>query len=330
MKKKTLAGILLSLGVLGFGVLVGSETRGQAGLSSSAQVAWVTVRDPREQAFSIAVPKGWRTYGGLFRFGSVDARLVVDMTSPDGNTNIRVGDSTVPPYTVPGPFIRPGLHAAAYASGSVFASKYGQARFGSMCQGLRVTQGQAVAPKYHSQGGGLIRTTGGEAYFTCTKDGAAMAAYVYAETTLVGPGGPGSNWTVVSLGSVIAPAAEATAAGAMLQHAGESLAINPAWMQMQTQLNNQAIQQINASTQATIAATNSENARERGMISALQNDSFNDVINGVSLKVDPSTGKQYEAPLGMGGAQWVNGSNVVVESAMSPGPGFNRLQTVNH
>ena len=242
----------------------------------------------------------------------------------------RVGDSTVPPYTVPGPFLRPGPHVAAYASGSVFASKYGQARFGSMCQRLQVTQNQAVAPKYHSEGGGLIRTTGGEAYFTCTKNGAAMAAYVYAETTLVGPGGPGSNWTVVSLGSVIAPAAEGAAAGAMLQHAGESLAINPAWMQMQTQLNNQAIQQINASTQATIAATNSENARERAMIGALQNDSFNDVINGVSLKVDPSTGKQYEAPLGMGGAQWVNGGNVVVESAMSPGPGFNRLQTVNH
>jgi hypothetical protein len=328
MKKKTLAGILLCLGAFGFGVFAGGETRGQ--VSVSAPVTWVTVRDPREQAFSIAVPKGWKTYGGLFRFSSVDARLVVDMTSPDGNTNIRVGDSTVPPYTVPGPFLRPGPHAASYASGSVFASKYGQARFGSMCQGLQVTQSQAMAPKYHSEGGGLIRTTGGDAYFTCTKDGAAMAAYVYAETTLVGPGGPGSNWMVVSLGSVIAPAAEGTAAGAMLQHAGASLVINPAWMQMQTQLNNQAIQQINASTQATMAATNLENARERAMISALQNDSFNDVINGVSLKVDPSTGKHYEAPLGMGGAQWVNGSNVVVESAMSPGPGFNRLQTVNH
>jgi hypothetical protein len=328
--KKTLAGILLSLGVLGFAVLAGSETREQASVSSAAPVSWVTVRDPREQAFSIAVPKGWKTYGGLFRFSSVDTRLVVDMTSPDANTNIRVGDSTVPPYTVPGPFHGPGGHAAAYASGSMFASKYGQARFGSMCQGLQVTQSQAMAPKYHPEGGGLIRTTGGEAYFTCTKNGAAMTAYVYAETTLVGPGGPGSNWTVVSLGSVIAPAAEGTAAGAMLRHAGESLAINPAWMQMQTRLNNQAIQQINASTQATIAATNSENARERAMISALQNDSFNDVINGVSLKVDPSTGKQYEAPLGMGGAQWVNGGNVVVESAMSPGPGFNRLQTVNH
>jgi hypothetical protein len=155
-----------------------------------------------------------------------------------------------------------------------------------------------------------------------------MAAYVYAETTLVGPGGPGSNWTVAALGSMIAPAEQAEAALAILQHSGGSLAINPAWMQMQTQLNDQAIRQINASTQATIAATNAADAHQRAMISGLQNDSFNDVINGVSLKVDPSTGQRYEAPLGTGSPQWVNGNNVVVESAMSPGPGFTQLQTV--
>src|SRR5450631_506866 len=330
MKKYWLGALLLMLGALEATVIADGGTRRETSASSSKPGSWVTLRDAREQAFSIAVPKGWKTYGGLFRFSSVDARLIVDMTSPDGNTNIRVVDSTVPPYTVPGPFLRPGPRVAAYASGSVFATKYGQARFGSMCQGLKVTQSQAMAPKYHSQGGGLIRTTGGEAYFTCTKNGAAMAAYVYAETTLVGPGGPGSNWTVVALGSVIAPAAQGTAAGAMMQHSGESLAINPAWTQMQTQLNNQAIQQINASTQATIAATNAAVAHQQAMISALQNDSFNDVINGVSLTVDPSTGQQYEVPIGTGGPQWVNGSNVVVESAMSPGAGFTQLQTVSH
>jgi hypothetical protein len=96
------------------------------------------------------VPKGWKTYGGLFRFSPVDARLVVDMTSPDGNTNIRVGDSTVPPYAVPGPFLRPGPRVAAYASGSVFATKYGQARFGIDVPGAaalrRVSRSK---PKYH-------------------------------------------------------------------------------------------------------------------------------------------------------------------------------------
>ena len=198
-----------------------------------------------------------------------------------------------------------------------------------MCQQLKMTASRAVAPRYHPSGTGLIRTTGGEAYFTCSRNGTAMAAYVYAETTLIGRGEPGSNWNVAALGSLIAPADQTAVAAGMLQHSGESLAMNPAWMQMQARLTDQAVRQINASTQATIAATNAENARERAMISSLQNDSFNDVINGVSLKVDPTTGQQYETSLGTGNPQWVNGSNVVVESAMSPGPGFARLQTVN-
>ena len=302
----------------------------ETGATTGGPTSWVTVQDPREQAFSISVPKGWKTYGGLFRFSAVDTRLVVDMTSPDGNTDVRVGDATVPPYLVPGRFVRPIQRLAAYASGSVFATKYGQARFGSMCQQLQVTRSQAIAPKYHPPGNGLIRTTAGEATFTCVKNGAAMTAYVYSETTLIGPGGPGSNWSVVALGSMIAPSGEARAAATILQHSGESLVINPTWTRMQAQLNAQATRQIDASTQATIAATAAESARERTMISTLQNDSFNDVINGVSLKVDPTTGKRYEAPLGTGNPQWVNGNNVIVESALSPGPGFTQLQTVNH
>ncbi len=287
-------------------------------------VQWVTVRDAREQAFSIQVPQGWKTYGGLFRYSSIDARMVVDMTSPDGLTNLRIGDATVPPYRVPGPFLSPGPGVAAYVTGNVFATKYGQARFASMCQGVQLTKSDQMAPKFHPAQQGISHTTAGDAYFSCTKNGAPMAAYVYAETMLMGSGGPGSSWLVVSLASVIAPAAQGVAAGGLLQHAGASLAMNPAWTQMQNNLNNQAIQQINASTQATIAATNAENAREQGMISALNNDSFNDVINGVQATTDAS-GQKYITPLGTGGTQWINGNNTVVESGLSPGAGFSQL-----
>jgi hypothetical protein len=298
--------------------------------ATAAAVQWVTVRDSREQAFSIQVPQSWKTYGGLFRYSSIDARLVVDMTSPDGLTNLRVGDATVPPYRVPGPFLPAGPGVAPYVTAKVFATKYGQARFASMCQGLVVTKSDDMAPKYHPAQQGMSHTTGGEVFISCTTNGAPMNAYVYAETTLMGPGGPGSSWLVTALASLIAPAAQATAAGAMLQHAGASLAINPAWTQMQNQLNNQAIQQINASMQATIAATNAENAREQGMISALNNDSFNDVINGVQSTTDAATGQKYITPLGTGGTQWVNGNNTVVESGLSPGAGFNQLTPTSH
>ena len=158
-----------------------------------------------------------------------------------------------------------------------------------------------------------------------------MVAYVYSETTLTGPGSAGSNWTVASLGSLMAPAAEGTAAGTLLEHMGVSLAVNPQWAQMQQAITNQVIQGLNASTNATIAATQQENAREQGIIqqSDTLQQNFNDVINGVAYTQDTSTGQTYEVPLGTGGTQWVNGSNAVVESGMSPGAGFDQLQTIS-
>lgn len=316
----------------GTAVAVDGGASGQVHAAAGAlnDIQWVTVRDAREQAFSIQVPRGWKTYGGLFRYSNIDARLLVDMTSPDGLTNFRVGDSTIPPYRVPGPFLPPGPGVASYAAGNVFATKYGQARFASMCQGLQLIKGDAIAPKYHPAQEGISRTTGGEAFFSCTKNGASMDAYVYAETMLMGPGGSGSSWLVVALASVISPADQASAEGSMLKHVGDSLVMNPAWTQMQNQLNNQAIQQINASTRATIAVTNAENARERAMISALQNDSFNDVINGVQATQDTATGQRYIAPLGKGGTQWVDGNKTVVESGLSPGAGFVPLTPTSH
>ncbi len=62
-------------------ILVGTvAVRPASTLWAQGGVGWITVRDTREQAFSIDVPKGWKTYGGMFRFSSVDARPFVDMT----------------------------------------------------------------------------------------------------------------------------------------------------------------------------------------------------------------------------------------------------------
>jgi hypothetical protein len=311
VKKLALAAVLIVLAVVGLGyygahlptangataaALPNSADPGAAtgaappATTSSGQVAWVTVRDPREQAFSIQVPQGWKTYGGLFRYSNIDARMLVDMTSPDGLTNLRIGDAAVPPYRVPGPFAPKGAGIAAYTAGNVFASKYGQARFGSMCTGVKVTKNDAVPAKYHPANSAFAHTTGGEAYFTCTKNGTAMGAYVYAETELLGPGGPGSSWLVVALASVIAPVPQGTAAGALLEHVGASLIMNPAWTQMQNNLNNQAAAAIDVNTQQIIARTQQENAREQGMLNALNVDSFDDVINGVQQMTDPNTG----------------------------------------
>jgi hypothetical protein len=344
MKKVALAGVILVLVAAGVvynwtqrtvhsgadGAAMAGSVTGEPPQATAIGINWVTVRDTREKAFSIQVPQGWKTYGGLYRFSAIDARMLVDATSPDGLINLRIGDATVPQYKVPGPFLRPGPGVAEYASGNVFATKYGQARFASLCEGLQLTNTNALAPKYHPGGAGMARTTGGDVSFTCTKNGVPMAAYVYAETTMFGPGGPGSSWLVVALGSWLAPREQANAASKMLDHASESLVLNPAWLGMQNQLNSMAIRQIDASTQATIAATNAAVAHQQAMISALQNDSFNDVINGVQEMQDTSTGQKFITPLGTGKTQWVYGDKAVVESGLSPGVGFTQLTPAAH
>lgn len=328
MKRNLLVDLILVSVILA----VALAFRRGSGLFAEGGVSWITVRDTREQAFSIDVPKGWKTYGGMFRFSSVDARPFVDMTSPDGKTNIRVGDATIGGYATPNPYFpRNAPNVAPYASGDVFAKKYGEARFGHMCQNLQVAQTHPMTPKYHQPGQGLIRTTGGETIFTCSQKGQGMAGYVYSETMLVGSGGPNSQWYILALGSFLAPVDRAQAAGEILKHSGESLRLNPEWAKMEQALVDQKTQQINDATRASMAmgaAQRAHQARIMGM-QQRENDNFNDVINGVTFTRDPTTGQTREVQTMQGGQKWINGNNVVVESALSPGASFHQLQTIS-
>ncbi len=303
---------------------------------AQSQVSWVTVRDNREQAFSVEVPKGWKTWGGLFRFSLIEARPFVDMTSPDGKINVRLGDASIPIYSAPKTRFAQvramQSRQSASVTGEQFAVKYGQARFSHMCQGLKLARSEAKQPKYTSPGQGPLRGTGGEAVFSCTVNGQASTGYVYAETFITGYGQPLANWSLVALASVFAPSDQAMAAVQLLVHSGASMAMNPAWSEMQNRFNNMATQMNMANAMATIRETARTNAYEQRVIANMghEQENFNDIINGVSLKRDPTSGQEYEVPLGTGGPQWIDPSrNVSAESAFSPGPGFNRLENAS-
>jgi hypothetical protein len=71
------------------------------------------------------------------------------MSSPDGKINMRLGDQTIPPYSTPNPLIHTraqGPHAADYATGDVFATRYGQARFSQMCQSFHLIKAGPCRP----------------------------------------------------------------------------------------------------------------------------------------------------------------------------------------
>ena len=304
--------------------------------AAAQQVSWETVRDNREQAFSLDVPRGWKVFGGMFRFSLIDARPFVDMTSPDGKVNLRIGDPSVPPYSAQkNGFAQVRaiqLRQSPYVTGDQLAVKYGRARFSHMCQGLQLTRSQAKPPKFNAAGQGAMRVTGGEAVFSCTLNGVATTGYVYAETFIVGYGGPIANWSVVALGSVFAPTDQAMAAVQMLAHSGQSVVMNPQWTQMQHGFENLVARSNMAQAMATIRQTAQMNADQQRVIQNMghEQDNFNDIINGVSLTRDPTTGQEREVPLGSGGPQWIDPSrNAVVQSALSPGSGFNQLQTIS-
>jgi hypothetical protein len=49
----------------------------------------------------VEAPRGWKVQGGLLRKGPLDPRAEVDMVSPDGRIDMRLGDWGIPPFTVP-------------------------------------------------------------------------------------------------------------------------------------------------------------------------------------------------------------------------------------
>ena len=305
-------------------------------LSAEGQPTWITVVDPQEKAFSLEVPKDWKTYGGMFRFGLIDARPFVDMTSPDGKINIRLGDATIPSYNAPNPWLQSlhaqGPHVAPYASGDVFATKYGLARFSSMCEGVRLTKAGPLPPKYGRPGQGLVRVTAGAAGFSCTSHGEQMTGYVYAETLFVGTAGPAeSKWYVIALGSLLAPTAQAQMAGEIMKHCTETIALNPVWAKTQGQLIAQTTMSLLNIAEATRQATLAQEKRQKQIMreQAREVDNFNDVILGQSFTRDPQSGKEYVVPIGAGGTKWVDVHGTVAESAMSPGEGFSKLQNIS-
>jgi hypothetical protein len=57
---------------------------------AEGQSAWVQLQGSSpEHAFVLDVPKGWTAKARAFRLGYSDVRLMVDLRSPDGKTNVR-------------------------------------------------------------------------------------------------------------------------------------------------------------------------------------------------------------------------------------------------
>ncbi len=278
-----------------------------AGAPGSAP-GYTAFTDPLEQSFTLEVPSGWRTVGGMARRSALQINAFVRSLSPDKMTYLMIGEPTLLSYVPPNPMrntigYREGklfdsgvggvslvLH---YMPGTEFARLYGQTVLAGLCPGPtfigsreRADMAQnadklvpAVAPS---------QSTGGEARFSCRHNGQEMEARIEAVTRITRDN---IMWNVIFLKGFIARAAAASQTEEILSHVGGSFRFDPAWLQRQSNLDQQAANAINRRMQEFFR-------QEEGVIKNLNSvdenfSSMDEIVSGYSTYHDAATGNDY-------------------------------------
>ena len=307
----------------------------QGGANAAAGVQWVKWSDPKENAFTLDVPAGWKADGGLFRFASIDTRPAWQVVSPDGQIRITGGDSQVPGFSEPNQMLamagmREGswyplgygvnLLVRRYLPGTVFVREYVTTGAAKVCTGLAITDNRdrsdadqainAINRKYAGMGF-LTEVHSGDISFTCDQQGRAMAGYYFASTLRTRTAGmPSGLWYVQNLYGYLAPRDQARRALALGTHIVQSQQTNPQWAQMQ--------QGITANTSHIVSETQSA-------VSNIISDSYwsrqktmdeisrrrENAILGVEDVVDPATGERLKVESGSN-YYWLDNRGAIV------------------
>lgn len=320
---------------------------GEAFAAGDAPVQWVKFQDPFEHAFTLDVPKGWTVKGGLFRLGYSDARPMIDLLSPDGRINVRLGDVAIPAYFVPNQFHREGetydlgaqaqLTVARYRSGQEYAAAYAQSRFRSVCGSLSPQGIDSESPvrDYIPEETAPQKSSVGQSGSACGSGRDGKTAYIYAKTALYQ-----GFWTVEALVSFAAPADQVSLARAIVARASQSFQISPDWREYQKRMDQEALAYQRQRQQSRMrelsrqvaefeakmqGMQNQVNAFERGQAAqADQVRRFGDTLTGITPTVDPY-GNVHNVWTGPKSGYWTNGLGQTVNSDLSPGAGWQPL-----
>jgi hypothetical protein len=270
---------------------------------------YATFTEPSEHAFTMEVPSGWAAVGSLMRRGALEISPFVRTLSPDRMTYLMVGEPTLLSYTPPslttqrlgwreGSLHDSGLGGISmllrYIPGAQFAQLYGQSALAGLCRELRFT-GAQPRPDFVAAADQLIPTvipsqsSGGEATFSCRHGGQDMLVRVDAVTRTTRDN---VLWNVIFLRALITPRGQLDAAQEILKHMTLTFRFDPAWVQRQNQISQQAAAAINRQAQAFLAA-------ERTVIAKLNatDESFSemdDIVSGYSNYRDERTGNVYK------------------------------------
>lgn len=320
-------------------------------ISHRPGLAFEKFTDPRETAFSVEVPKGWKTQGGMFRFAPVDTRGAVETVSPENDIRLTWGDPELPSFTLPnqmlamtgfneGSWYSPGygvrMMVKRYVPGVQFAEEYvrgslakqlGCANLTITSRGARNDLTQAINAVYAQFGiyGQTVREDAGEVAFDCTKNGQPWRGY-YLVSTLVLSNQNTGIWRAERLLGYSAQASRAAIAQAAMLRLSATIQVNPDWMRTQqgvTADTSRIVTQTNQQVSSTIRQTFESKWKTEDRIS--RNDA--NARRGTVDVLDPSTGETWTVQNSNRYYWRKPGSDVIVgtDTYDPPGVGFQPL-----
>jgi hypothetical protein len=291
---------------------------------------WV---DPTETAFSIEVPAGWRTTGGIKRDNLTGRKNEWVVQSPDGQVTVRGGDVNFPDrYIEPSPAItnfgyregqmyQGGMLVMRFMPAVVLATNYVQMKIGQSCGNLRwlVQRDRPDIVQQLARQGLVLqenRNTAGEVAFTCQAGGQPYAGYLYVETYATPDMGVATIWYLKTIYGFMAPANRAREGDAVMQRAVASFQINPQWWNAQRigdqrmaedlRRYNEFSSNLQKQTQADRWASWDRIAEQRG-----------DILSNQTRVVDPQTGQAYKTQAG-NSYYWIDPTRNVIAGTNLP------------
>lgn len=211
---------------------------------------------------------------------------------------------------------------ARYRNGTQYANLYAQSRFSKVCGNVAIKSMRPANP--------LMRVAvhgddnAGEVVFTCEASG-PMAGYVYAQSSGSVRDG---IWGIPVIYSFLAAQAQAKLAMELMTHSVGSYQENPQWTRSQLAMIQQTNVQIQRDAQANLDLVHRQAQRADAQLKLAED--FDDILNGVTLTRDPTTGQTREVLTSQNQNYWVNGLGSVVSTPADtqPGPNSRRLQTI--
>jgi len=317
---------------------------GAAGGASGGGLQFVSFADPREGAFTVDVPAGWKTGGGLFRASPFVSHTAVETDSPDGQTRVFEGDPLLPSSFqeyrpgAPAWVIKPegtnilGKIVHRYMTGAQYCRYYIQSRISTFCSDLQITDMkdnplvEKPAPMAMTAS---TQFTTGSVSFSCREQGRPRAGYCTAKTIRSIPPpqiqSPFVSWQVDGPLGYIAPPEGVAQAEAVMNRMRDSFRVNTQWGMREVQGAGDRSRIISGATRE-IAGMAESSQRYRDAVDDRIARLRSNATLGVADVVDSATGRRMTVDSGSG-YYWVDHRGMILGTNVdtSPGVDFRRL-----